>query len=194
MTGIELIAASRSTCSVGVGDCGGSAAERQLAKRNAKMVDRNMKILEQRMSQTQLVRQFTRWPYEPASDSSAVSLSVVVCIVASLFGSCLGSRQFQTIPAEGPPPTAQHLELQSPVAVATLHFPAGLYTLYATDSTGYYYAAPQEIIQHTGGGSVPHQGGVYVLKRDPNNIRGYVFVAGALTHVGNFSRVEYRFR
>lgn len=111
-----------------------------------------------------------------------------------MLASCLGSKQFQTIPAEGPPPTAQYLELQSPVTVATLHFPAGLYTLYATDSTGYYYAAPQKIMQHTAGGSLAHAGGVYVRKRDPNNIRGYVFVTGALTHVGNLSRVEHRFR
>jgi hypothetical protein len=118
----------------------------------------------------------------------------MACIFALLLTSCLGSKQFQMIPAEGPPPTTQYLELESPTAVATLHFPAGLYTLYASDSTGYYYRAPQKIIQHTGGGSVPHEGGVYVRKENPDNIRGYVFIAGALTHVGNLSRVHHRFR
>jgi hypothetical protein len=98
------------------------------------------------------------------------------------------------IPAEGPPPTAQYLELESEAAAATLHFPAGFYTLYATDSTGYYYRAPRKIIQHTGGGSVPHEGGMYVRKNNPGNLRGYVYIAGALTHVGNFSNVEHRFR
>ena len=118
----------------------------------------------------------------------------MACIVALLFASCLGSKQFEMIPAEGPPPTAQYLELKSEVAAATLHFPAGSYTLYATDSTGYYYRAPRKIIQHTGGGSVPHEGGVYVRKRDPDNIRGYVFISGALTHVGNFSDTQHEFR
>lgn len=98
------------------------------------------------------------------------------------------------IPAEGPAPTAQYLELDSEAAAATLHFPAGVYTLTATDSNGYYYRAPKKIIQHTGGGSVAHEGGVYVRKRSRDNLRGYVFIAGALTHVGNFSNVAHQFR
>jgi hypothetical protein len=121
-------------------------------------------------------------------------LKPMACMVALLCASCLGSRQFQMIPAEGPPPTAEYLELESEVAAATLHFPAGLYTLYATDSTGYYYRAPRKIIQHTGGGSVPHEGGIYVRKANPGNLRGYVYIAGALTHVGNFSGVAHEFR
>jgi hypothetical protein len=98
------------------------------------------------------------------------------------------------IPAEGPPPTAQYLEIDSEATAATLHFPVGLYSLYATDTTGYYYRAPQKIYQHTAGGSVPHDGGVYVRKKNPDNMRGYVFIAGALTHVGNLSGVRHRFR
>ena len=115
-------------------------------------------------------------------------------LAALLFASCLGSRQFQMIPAEGPPPTAEYLDLESEATAATLHFPAGRYALYATDSTGYYYRAPQKIIQHTAGGSVPHEGGIYVRKRNPGNLRGYVYITGALTHVGNFSNVKHEFR
>lgn len=98
------------------------------------------------------------------------------------------------IPAEGPAPTAHYLELESEASAATLHFPAGLYTLYASDSNGYYYRAPRKIIQHTGAGSVSHTGGIYVRKRNPDNLRGYVYIAGALTHVGNFSGVAHQFR
>jgi hypothetical protein len=127
-------------------------------------------------------------------DRKLKTCATIMGLIALLFPSCLGSKQFEMIPAEGPPPAAQYLELESEVAAATLHFPAGLYTLYATDTTGYYYRAPQKIIQHTGGGSVPHEGGVYVRKRDPDNIRGYVFIAGALTHVGNLSKVYHQFR
>ena len=121
-------------------------------------------------------------------------LKPVAWMAALLCVSCLGSRQFQMIPAEGPPPTAEYLELESEASAATLHFPAGLYTLYATDSTGYYYRAPRKIFQHTGGGSVPHEGGIYVRKINPGNLRGYVYIAGALTHVGNFSDVAHEFR
>lgn len=123
-----------------------------------------------------------------------VSRLFLMAIIALSFASCLGSRQFQMIPAEGPTPTAQYLEFESEAAAATLHFPAGLYTLYATDRTGYYYRAPRKIIQHTGGGSVPHEGGIYVRKANPGNLRGYVYMAGALTHVGNFSDVAHEFR
>ena len=118
----------------------------------------------------------------------------MVVFVALLFASCLGSRNYQDIPAEGPPPTAQYLKIESEISVATLHFPVGVYTLSASDSTGYYYRAPQKIIQHVAGGWVPHQGGIYVRKDNRGNLRGYVFMSGALTHVGNFSNVEHQFR
>jgi hypothetical protein len=117
-----------------------------------------------------------------------------VSLGAFLLASCLGSKQFQMIPAEGPPPTASSLELESEATAATLHFPAGLYTLYASDSNGYYYRAPRKIYQHTAGGSVGHEGGVYVRKQNPDTMRGYVFISGALTHVGNLSRVAHQFR
>ena len=35
---------------------------------------------------------------------------------------------------------AQYLEVESEISVATLHFPVGLYTLSASDSTGYITA------------------------------------------------------
>jgi hypothetical protein len=114
--------------------------------------------------------------------------------VALLLTSCLGSRNYQDIPAEGPPPTAQYLEIESEISVATLHFPPGVYTLSASDNDGFYYRAPRKIIQHVAGGSVPHQGGIYVRKTNPGNLRGYVFMSGALTHVGNFSNAPHEFR
>jgi len=78
--------------------------------------------------------------------------------------------------------------------VATLHFPAGIYTLNAVDKIGYYYQAPRKIIEHTASWSLPSDGGIFVSKRNPQKLRGYVFRTGTLTHVGNLSRTKYAFR
>jgi hypothetical protein len=114
--------------------------------------------------------------------------------IALLLTSCAGSRHFHPIPAEGPPAVPRYLELRSETQVATLHFPAGLYSLYATDDAGYYYAAPRKIAEHRGRGGVSHNGGIFVNKRNQSKLRGYIFLAGGLTHIGNLSRAEHEFR
>lgn len=78
--------------------------------------------------------------------------------------------------------------------MATMHFPPGEYELSAEDDVGYYYAAPRKIMQHTAVGSRARSGGIYVNKRNPKKLRGYVYWAGARTHLGNFSRVKHEFR
>ena len=70
-----------------------------------------------------------------------------------------------------------------------LHFPAGVYTLDAADKIGYYYRAPRQIRE----GAILRDGGIFVSKRNPNKLRGYVWRAGAITHVGNLSGVRHRF-
>ncbi len=123
--------------------------------------------------------------------SAAIALTA---LAAAILTGCAGGRHYHAIPAEGPRPTPRYLEIQREVSVATLHFPAGVYSLNAEDDVGYYYAAPRKVMQHTAIGSKPRDGGVYVNKRDPKKLRGYVYWAGARTHVGNFSRVKYEFR
>jgi hypothetical protein len=116
-----------------------------------------------------------------------VVLSLVTCHL-SLLG-CAGSSHPRLIsPSEGPP-SRRYLELYSEKQVATLHFPAGTYTLDAADKIGYYYRAPHKIRE----GSAWRDGGIFVSKRDPQKLRGYVFRAGTITHVGNFSHAKYRF-
>ena len=110
-----------------------------------------------------------------------------------LLSSCAGNRHFRAIPAEGPPPTAQHLELRSEHSVATLHFPAGIYSLQAVDDAGFYYRAPRKIVQHTAASSVLRDGGIFVSKRNPAKLRGYVYYAGTLTHVGNLAGAPHEF-
>jgi hypothetical protein len=99
------------------------------------------------------------------------------------------------VPAEGPPSDApRFVELHADRQIATLHFPAGTYSFYAVDDVGYYYRAPRKIVQHTGGASVPRNGGIFVSKQDPKRLRGYIFFAGALTHVGDLSHAPHEFR
>jgi hypothetical protein len=76
--------------------------------------------------------------------------------------------------------------------VTTLHFPAGIYSFYAEDNKGFYYRSPTPVIQHRATGSQSREGGIFVSRKDPNKLRGYVFLAGALTHVGNLSRTPHQ--
>jgi hypothetical protein len=64
----------------------------------------------------------------------------------------------------------------------------------SVDKIGYYYRAPGKIAEHLSSGSVWREGGIFVSKRNPQKLRGYVFRAGTITHVGNFSRAKHRFR
>src|SRR3984893_15273373 len=106
-----------------------------------------------------------------------------------LLSSCAGSSHPRLItPSEGPS-SPRYLEIYSERRVATLHFPAGVYTLDAVDKIGYYYRAPGKISET---GSAWHDGGIFVSKRDSNKLRGYVWRAGAITHVGNLSHVRHR--
>jgi hypothetical protein len=111
-----------------------------------------------------------------------------------LLCSCAGSSHPRLIsPSEGPSPSPQYLEVYSELHAATLHFPAGVYTLNAVDKIGYYYRAPRKIAEHSGGGSLGREGGIFVSKRNPQKLRGYVYRAGTITHVGNFSRAKHEF-
>jgi hypothetical protein len=114
-------------------------------------------------------------------------LSILLC-------SCAGSSHPRVIPPSEGPLNRQYLELYSDVHVATLHFPAGIYTLNAVDKIGYYYRAPRKIAEHFGAGSAWRNGGIFVSKRNPEKLRGYVYRAGTVTHVGNFSRAKHEFR
>ena len=111
-----------------------------------------------------------------------------------LLFACAGSSHPRLItPGEGPT-AAHYLEIDKELHAATLHFPAGVYTLNAADKIGYYYRAPRKIAERTGHGSLWREGGIFVSKRNPQEIRGYIYRAGTITHVGNFSRAQHRFR
>jgi hypothetical protein len=114
--------------------------------------------------------------------------------VTLLLTSCTGSRHFEVV-AEGPLRNApQYVLVTKEPQVATLHFPAGMYRFYAVDDAGFYYRAPEQVLEHVSGGSVPLKGGVYVSKRQPPVVRPFVYRAGALTHVGKLKRGTYEFK
>src|SRR5690242_375624 len=94
---------------------------------------------------------------------------------------CAGSSHPRLVtPGEGPS-SGRYLELYREKQIATLHFPAGVYTLDAVDKIGYYYRAPRKIAEHAGQGSVWRDGGIFVSKRNPQKLRGYVLRAGTIT-------------
>ena len=120
-------------------------------------------------------------------------LSTLAFLLSTLLGAC--ANQHFRIPAEGPPSDApQSVELLREKQVANLHFPAGLYSFYAMDDKGYYYRSLRPVIQRTSNSSVSRRGGLFVNKRHPDKLRGYVFLAGSITHVGDLSRVPHEFR
>jgi hypothetical protein len=86
------------------------------------------------------------------------------------------------------------VDLAAGVQIATLHFPPGAYSFYAADDAGYYYRAPDKITENRAASPVLHNGGIYLSKSAPKKLRGYVYMAGGITHVGNLTRPSYKFR
>ena len=118
--------------------------------------------------------------------------SLLALLFALCLTGCAGGRNYHDIPGEGPAGVPRFVEIEKPVSVSTMHFPPGQYSLTAEDDAGYYYAAPRRITG-TSVGSRGRAGGVYVDKRNPKKMRGYVDWAGQRTHLGNFSRVKHEF-
>ena len=118
----------------------------------------------------------------------------ILVLVAAVVSSSCGGRNFRTIGAGETNAAPPYIELYSEPSAGTLHFPRGLYSLDAVDDKGYYYRAPRKIVQHSWSGGLPHDGGLFIAKRDRRKMRGYVILPGGLTHVGNFSSAHYEFR
>jgi hypothetical protein len=113
---------------------------------------------------------------------------------ALLLFACAGSSHPRAItPGEGVS-SPRYLELHSATQVATLHFPPGVYELNAEDKIGYYYRSPRKVGERIGGGTAWREGGIFVSKRNPEKLRGYVYRAGTITLVGNLSRRKYELR
>lgn len=114
-------------------------------------------------------------------------------VIAALLCACGGGHFRTTSPGEttSAPP---YLEMRAESSAGTLHFPRGVYVLDAVDDNGFYYRAPQKIVQHSWSGGLSYDGGVFVAKRNHRKLRGYVIAPGGLTHVGNLSHTDHVFR
>ena len=122
-----------------------------------------------------------------------IAWTILGIVAALVFSSC-GGRNFRAIGAGETNAAPPYIELYSQPSAGTLHFPRGLYSLDAVDDKGYYYRAPRKITQHSWSGGLPHDGGLFIEKRNRRKMRGYVILPGGLTHVGNFSSAHYEFR
>ena len=112
-----------------------------------------------------------------------------------LFTGCGGTDRRHSVDPAATTSAPPAIELRSKISTGTLHFPTGLYLLDTEDAKGYYYRAPQKVYQRIfGGGRMPHDGGIFVSKRNQRKLRGYVIMPGGLTHVGNLSGSNYEFR
>lgn len=134
-----------------------------------------------------------RWRHNRFNVSTILFFLLSTPALLLLLSCCAGSSHPQVLPDTGTTRAPPILELYSEVHVATLHFPSGRYSLYAADRIGYYYRAPRGIVQHTAAGRVVRDGGIFVSKRNLRKLRGYIFLAGAATHVGNLSRTKHEF-
>jgi hypothetical protein len=118
----------------------------------------------------------------------------VGAIALSILTACGGSPHPRAVGEAAATNAPTFIELRREVRANTLHFPAGVYTLSSSDKIGYYYRAPRKIMQHGAGSSFPRDGGIFVSKRNQAKLRGYVYLGGAVVHVGNFSHADYAFR
>src|SRR5204862_6326639 len=133
-------------------------------------------------------------PAAPEKRICRIRVSGVALAISIFLVSCAGSPHPRVASATDAERTSRYLEIDSELRAGTLHFPAGVYTLNSADKIGYYYRAPRKIAERTGHGSLWREGGIFVSKRNPQKMRGYIYRAGTITHVGNFSRAQHRFR
>ena len=115
-------------------------------------------------------------------------------ITALLLTGCGGTDRRHSVDPAATTSAPPAIELRSKISAGTLHFPPGLYTLDSEDAKGYYYRAPRKVYQRSFSGRLPHDGGIFVSKRNQRKLRGYVIMPSGLTHVGNLSGANYEFR
>ena len=115
-------------------------------------------------------------------------------ITALLLTGCGGTDRRRSVDPGAMTSAPPFIEVLSQTSAGTLHFPTGLYTLDSEDAKGYYYRAPRKVYQRSFSGRLPHDGGIFVSKRNQRKLRGYVIMPSGLTHVGNLSGANYEFR
>lgn len=115
-----------------------------------------------------------------------IARALVLIVALLLFAGCASAPRA----ALREPPHAVELEMEC--RIATMHFRAGVYVLQAADNSGWFYRAPERVLEHSFGGSYKHEGGIF-LARDSGSIRGYVVWAGGRSTIGSISSATVRF-
>src|SRR4051812_35518445 len=151
-----------------------------------------------RFRQTQLPVDATTARYElnfvPRRDHMVLLAgALTVVAIALITAGCGGTDRRRSVNPAGTT-AAPFLELRRNASASTIHFPRGIYSLDSEDRNGYYYRAPTKVYQHSFGAGYPHDGGIFVSKRNPRKLRGYVIMASGITHIGNLSGADYQFR
>ncbi|HEX8077120.1 MAG TPA: hypothetical protein VF511_04845 [Chthoniobacterales bacterium] len=114
--------------------------------------------------------------------------------IALAISGCGGTDRRQPVNPAGTTSVPPFIVLRSNTSAGTVHFPRGLYSLESQDHHGYYYRAPVKVYQRSFSGRLPHDGGIFVSKRNQRKLRGYVVMPSGVTHVGNLSGADYEFR
>jgi hypothetical protein len=122
--------------------------------------------------------------YKHPAVTKTIPLLLALCLC-----SCAGDQNFRVLNSTQEVSGPTQLQLSRNRSVGTLHFPAGVYNLYAADDSGWYYRAPKKVVQHSWGGSVQYDGGVFVEKRRPDRARGYIVWEAGLTKVGTVPKM-----
>lgn len=126
--------------------------------------------------------------------SHRVVTGAFLVLFAFVLVGCGGTDRRRPVNPATTSTVARFIELRSNTSAGTIHFLRGLYSLESEDQNGYYYRAPAKVYQHSFSGGIPHDGGIFVSKRDPRKLRGYVVMPYGATHVGNLSGADYQFR
>jgi hypothetical protein len=85
------------------------------------------------------------------------------------------------------------IELRSDTSAGTVHFLRGRYSLESEDQHGYYYRASGKVYERSFSGRTPHDGGIFVSRRNQRKLRGYVVMPYGVTLVGNLSGADYQY-
>jgi len=118
-----------------------------------------------------------------------IVLSIALTAALFLCGGCGGADRRHPVNPAATATVARFIELLSETSAGTIHFPRE-----SEDQHGYYYRAPVKLYQRSFAGREPHDGGIFVSKQNQRKLRGYVVMAGGVTHVGNLSGANYQFR
>jgi hypothetical protein len=126
--------------------------------------------------------------------SPRVVTGAFLIFFALVLAGCGGTDRRRPVNPSAATTIARFIELRSDTSAGTIHFLRGVYSLESEDQHGYYYRAQMRVYERSFAGRIPHDGGIFVSRRNPRKLRGYVVMPYGVTLVGNLSGADYQFR